>query len=116
MSWGFWVNYFLALLIVALMLSGLYIIVRGLARGRIFASAGRRLVTVIESTALSQHVNVHVVKVGERYLLVGGANGSVSTLAELSADEVEAWLAAQREGIAAQRSSLMALLPWTRGR
>jgi flagellar biogenesis protein FliO len=100
MSGGFWFNYFLALLVVALMLLGLWVVVRGLSRGRIFASASRRMVTVLESTMLSQHVAVHVVKVGQRYLLVGGGNnGSLSTLAELPPEEVDAWLAAQRESL-----------------
>ena len=98
MSGGFWVNYFLALFVVALMLLGLWVVVRGLSRGRIFASASRRMVTVLESTMLSQHVAVHVVKVGERYLLVGGGNnGTLAMLAELPPDEVDAWLATQRE-------------------
>ena len=100
MSGGFWFNYFLALVVVALMLLGLWVVVRGLARGRIFASAARRMVTVLESTMLSQHVAVHVVKVGERYLLLGGGNnGALATLAELPPEEVDAWLAAQRETI-----------------
>ena len=106
MSWSFWVNYFLALTIVALMLGGLYIIVRGLARGRIFASADRRMVTVLESTALSQHASVHVVKVGARYMLVGGSNGNVSMLAELPSDDVEGWLSQEREALVANRSLL----------
>jgi flagellar biogenesis protein FliO len=106
MSWSFWINYFLALSIVALMLGGLYIIVRGLARGRTFASANRRMVTVLESTMLSQHSSVHVVKVGQRYMLVGGSNGNVSMLAELPSDDVEAWLAHERETLAASRTLL----------
>jgi flagellar biogenesis protein FliO len=98
MSWGFWFNYAVALLVVALMLLGLWVVARGLSRGRIFASASRRMVTVLESTMLSQHVAVHVVKVGERYFLLGGSNnGTVSTLSELPPDEVDAWLKAQRE-------------------
>jgi len=98
MSGGFWFSYFLALVVVALMLLGLWVVVRGLSRGRILASASRRMVTVLESTMLSQHVAVHVVKVGERYLLVGGGNnGALTTLAELPPDEVDAWLSAQRE-------------------
>ena len=114
-SWGFWVNYFLALSIVALMLGGLYIIVRGLARGRVFASANRRMVTVLESTMLSQHASVHVVKVGARYLLVGGSNGNVSTLAELPGDEVEAWLANERQALGAGRT-LLNPARWVRSR
>jgi flagellar biogenesis protein FliO len=98
MSGGFWFSYFLALVVVALMLLGLWVVVRGLSRGRILASASRRMVTVLESTMLSQHVAVHVVKVGERYLLVGGGNnGALTMLTELPPDEVDAWLAAQRE-------------------
>jgi flagellar biogenesis protein FliO len=115
MTWSFWVNYFLALTIVALMLGGLYIIVRGLARGRVFASAGRRMVTVLESTMLSQHASVHVVKVGGRYMLVGGSNGHVSLLAELPNDEVEAWLAHERESLAAGRV-LLNPARWVRSR
>ena len=115
MSWGFWFNYFLALTIVALMLGGLYIIVRGLARGRVFASANRRMVTVLESTMLSQHVSVHVVKVGGRYLLIGGSNGSVSTLAELPPDEVDAWVANEREALASNRG-LLNPASWVRPR
>jgi flagellar biogenesis protein FliO len=115
MSGNFWFNYFLALIIVALMLGGLYFIMRGLARGRVFASADRRLVTVLESTMLSQHVLVHVVKAGGRYLLIGGSNGNVSTLAELAPDEVDAWLVQQRER-AAETRSLLNPARWVRGR
>jgi flagellar biogenesis protein FliO len=115
MSWGFWLNYFLALTIVALMLGGLYIIVRGLARGRVFASADRRMVTVLESTMLSQHASVHVVKVGSRYLLVGGSNGNVSMLTELPGDDVEAWLTHERETLAAGRT-LLNPARWVRSR
>ncbi|HKE36495.1 MAG TPA: flagellar biosynthetic protein FliO [Candidatus Baltobacteraceae bacterium] len=115
MSWGFWLNYFLALTIVALMLGGLYIIVRGLARGRVFASANRRMVTVLESTALSQHSSVHVVKVGQRYLLVGGSNGNVSMLAELPNEDVEAWLSHERDAMAAGRT-LLSPARWVRPR
>jgi flagellar biogenesis protein FliO len=98
MSGGFWLNYFLALFVIGLMLLGLWVLVRGLSRGRIFASASKRMVTVLESTALAQHVAVHVVKVGERYLLIGGGNnGTLSLLAELPPEEVDTWLAAQRE-------------------
>lgn len=106
MSSGFWINYVLALVVVGLMLGGLYAIVRGLARGRVLASADRRLVAVLESTMLSQHNAIHVVKVGTRYLLIGGSNGQVNTLSELPAEEVETWLAQQRTVFGSQRFSL----------
>lgn len=114
LSSGFWFNYFLALAVVALLLGGLYMIVRGVARGRVMASAGRRMVTVLESTALAQHSAVHVVKVGKRYLLVGGSNSTISTLAELDPEEVETWLVQQREGLAKGGLSFLGAL--ARGR
>jgi flagellar biogenesis protein FliO len=81
---------------VALMLAGLYAMLRGMLRGRVLAAVDRRLVTVLESTMLSQQSAVHVVKVGAKYLLVGGGSGSISTLAELPPQEVEAWIAHER--------------------
>src|SRR5215469_10800068 len=116
MSGSFWVNYILALVVVALMLGGLYALVRGLARGRVLASADRRLVTVLESTALAQHTAVHVVKVGKNYFLLGAGNGHVSTLGELSGDEVEAWVAEQRTLASAQRASLVDAFKFLRGK
>jgi len=49
---GFIGQYILALLVVGLMLFGLYGVVRALGRGRLIASANKRLVSVIESTFL----------------------------------------------------------------
>jgi flagellar biogenesis protein FliO len=86
MATGFWLNYVFALLVVALLLGGLYAVVRGLARGRVIVSANRRLVTVLESTVLTQHAALHVVKVGSRYFLIGGGQGHVNSLTELPAD------------------------------
>lgn len=116
MSFSFWVNYALALTVVGLMLLGLWVVVRGLARGRVLSAANRRMVCVLESTALSQHLALHVVKVGQRYLLVGGGNnGTVTTLAELPADEVDAWLAQERKTLG-NAGSLMEAFRSLRGR
>lgn len=107
MSSGFWLQYFGALVVVALMLGGLYAVTRGLARGRVLSSADRRLITVLESTVLTQHTAVHVVKAGAKYLLLGASNnGGVSTLGELPAEDVEAWMGEQRTLFSAQRASL----------
>ncbi len=107
MSSGFWLQYFVALVVVALMLGGLYAVTRGLARSRVLSSADRRLVTVLESTVLTQHSAVHVVKAGTRYLLLGASNnGGVSALGELPAVEVESWISEQRSLFSAQRATL----------
>ncbi len=116
MSGNFWVNYILALAVVALMLGGLYALVRGLARGRVLSSADRRLVTVLESTALGQHTAVHVVKVGNNYFLLGAGNGHVTALGELGCNDVETWLAEQRTLIGVQRASLVDAFKFLRGK
>ena len=98
------------------MLGGLYAVVRGLARGRVIASAERRLLTVLESTMLSQHAAVHVVKVGKRYVMIGASNGNVSMLGDLPSDEAETWLAEQRTIFGAHRASLLEAFKFLRGK
>jgi flagellar biogenesis protein FliO len=103
-------KYVFALLVVALMLFGLYTIVRALGRGRLVASADRRLVSVIESTFLAQNTALHVVKVADRYYLIGGGSGHVSTLAEVPAEQVDPWLRDQRSLFAQQTQTLTGFL------
>ena len=103
---GFVGQYILALLVVALMLFGLYTVVRALGRGRLVTSTDRRLVTVIESTFLAQNTTLHVVKIGERYYLIGGGSGHVNTLAEVPAEQVEPWLREQRDLFAQHTQSI----------
>jgi flagellar biogenesis protein FliO len=107
---GFAANYILALLVVALMLFGLYTVVRALGRGRLVTSTDRRLVTVVESTFLAQNTTLHVVKVGERYYLIGGGSGHVNTLAEVPAEQVDPWLSEQRTIFAQQTQSITGFL------
>lgn len=106
----FIVQYVFALLVVALMLFGLYTVVRALGRGRLVASTDRRLVTIVESTFLAQNTALHVVKVGEQYLLIGGGSGHVNTLGEVPAAQVEPWLREQRSIFAQQTQSLTGFL------
>lgn len=107
---GFAGQYILALLVVALMLFGLYSVVRALGRGRLVSSTDRRLITVVESTFLAQNTTLHVVKAGERYYLIGGGSGHVSNLAEVPAEQVEPWLREQRNLFAAQTQSISGFL------
>ncbi len=90
MPWSFWEAYALKLLIIGLMLAALYAVARWLKGVRLFARGVDRHVTVIESTMLSQHAAVHLLRVGRRYLLIGGGNAGLFKLAELSAGEIEA--------------------------
>jgi flagellar biogenesis protein FliO len=116
MAAGFWLNYVLALLVVALLLGGLYLVARGLARGRILASTSRRLVTVLESTPLSQHAALHVIKVGTKYYLIGGGQGHVTSIVELPAEEVEGWLEGQRALLRTTQKSFADMVKSLRGK
>lgn len=92
------------------MLFGLYTVVRTLGRGRLMASADKRLVSVVESTFLAQNTTLHVIKVADRFYLVGGGSGHVSTLAEIPAERVEPWMLEQRKLFTEQTQSLAGLL------
>ncbi len=116
MAGNFWFNYIMALVVVALMLGGLYALTRGLARGRLLLSTKRRLVTVLESTPLAQHAAMHVVKAGNRYYLIGASNGQLNSLAELPAEEVDAWLSEQRTSLDAQRLPFVEAMRFLRRR
>jgi flagellar biogenesis protein FliO len=89
MPWSFWEAYAVKLLVLGLMLAALYAIARRLKGLRFFARGVDRYVTVIESTMLSQHAAVHLLRVGTRYLLIGGGNAGLFKLAEFSAGELE---------------------------
>lgn len=111
-----WFSYFFYLAVVGAMLLGLYVVVRGLSRGRVLNSADKRLVTIVESTAVAPNTVMHVAKVGSKYLLIGGGAGHLTTLGELPAQEVEAWMADQRGLFAGQTQPLAALLAAMRGK
>ncbi len=98
------------------MLLGLYYAVRGLARGRLVLSTERKLLTVVESTFLAQHVTMHVVKIANRYYLVGGGQSGVTLIDEVPADVVEPWIDAQRVALGSQRDAVLNLLNRVRRR
>jgi flagellar biogenesis protein FliO len=85
---SFWTAYVAKVAIVALLLVALYVVAGLLRRTRFFARSGRR-VALVESMAISQHAALYVVRAGARYFLIGCTAGGLSTLAELSASDVE---------------------------
>jgi flagellar biogenesis protein FliO len=68
-----------------------------------------RLLSVIESTVLSQHTSVHVVRIGRRYYLVGAGSGTVALISELPAEDVEPFIESQRASLQLQTARLGAL-------
>lgn len=96
-----------ALALVGLLLFGMTYVARALQRGRLVVGASRRLITPIESMMLAQNVAVHVVKVAEKYYLLGGGSGGVELIAELPPEHIAAYIEAQRATLADQRQVLM---------
>jgi flagellar biogenesis protein FliO len=108
-------TYLYALAVVAVILLGMVYVVRLLNRQRIVTSSGKRLITVVESQFLAQNTTLHVVKVADRYYLVGGGMGHVSLVGEVPADSVGPWLEQQRTQLDLQRASVMGLIARVRG-
>ena len=89
---------------------GLWYAVRTLSRGRLVSASGKRLVSVVESTALSQNTTVHVVKVGDRYYLIGGGSAGVTHIADVPSDVVDPYIETQRKALGEQRDAVLRLL------
>jgi flagellar biogenesis protein FliO len=85
---SFWASYVEKLAVVGLLLAALYFVAGVLRRMQFFARTGRR-VALVESMALSPHAALYIVRAGPRYFLIGSTAGGLSTLAELTASEVE---------------------------
>jgi flagellar biogenesis protein FliO len=89
MPWSFWEGYIVKLAILGAMLAATYALARKLKTTKLFGGGARRYVEVIESTMLSQHAAVHLLRVGSRYLLIGGGTAGLFKLAEFSPGELE---------------------------
>lgn len=80
---GFILHYVIALAAVALMLVGLQASARAYARRRSNCSDANRIVTILESTPLTQQTTLHVVNVEAHWYLVGASANGVVLLAIL---------------------------------
>ncbi|HET9393359.1 MAG TPA: flagellar biosynthetic protein FliO [Candidatus Rubrimentiphilum sp.] len=84
---GFILHYVLALAAVALMLVGLQASARAYVRRRSRGSVANRIVTIIESTPLTQQAALHVIHVEARRFLIGVSPNGVVLLAVLREPE-----------------------------
>jgi flagellar biogenesis protein FliO len=73
-------HYLFAPALVALVLAGLAFAARRLERLRGNLNGSARTIVVLESRMLSQHASLHVVRIGERRLLIGVTAAAVSLL------------------------------------
>ncbi len=110
MEVGFVLQAIWALAIVALLLVGMTYLVRTLNRGRIVVSTDRRLIAVVETAVLNQHASVHVVKIADRYYLVGGGSAGVNLIADVPSEVVEPYIESQRKALGEQRAAVLRLM------
>lgn len=96
--------------IVGLLLLGMTYAGQVFHRRRLVASTGKRLVAVVESTFLAQNVTVHVVRVGDRYYLVGAGSAGVARIDDVERDVVEAYLESQRIALRGQHEFVARLM------
>lgn len=78
----FWANYFERVAIVGIVLLAVYFLARKLRETRLFLRAGRRL-NVVESTMLSPHAALHLVRVDRRHFLIGSGSAGVTKIGEI---------------------------------
>jgi flagellar biogenesis protein FliO len=99
-----------AFALVALLLLALTYIVRTLSRGRLVVAANRKLVSVVESTFVAQNVTLHVIKVGERYYLIGGGAAGITKIDEIPAEIAQTWMDEQKRTLGEGRDAVMKLV------
>lgn len=84
---------FMRMLIVLLFFGALLFVARLMLKraGRNSRSGGgaRNGITVVATTPLAANRSLHVIQVGGKNLLVGATDGGISTIAELTDEEVE---------------------------
>jgi flagellar biogenesis protein FliO len=99
-----------AFALVALLLAAMTYAVRMLSRGRLLVAANRKLVTDVESTCVAQNVTLHVVKVGERFYLVGGGSAGITKIDDVPAELAQTWLDEQKRTLTGQRDAVVKLV------
>jgi flagellar biogenesis protein FliO len=83
-----------ACVVIGLVLAVIQLVARRALRVRLEGGGGK-LVTLFETTYLPGAASVHVLRVLDRYYVVGRGGSEISTLCEIPADRVEAHLATQ---------------------
>ncbi len=81
------VKLLLALVVVVGGIYGFLIVLRRMMGSKFSANRGNRLLETIETTYIAQKKSVSLIRYGDKAVLVGVADNSISVLAELSKDE-----------------------------
>ena len=99
-----------ALAVVGIILFLVWWLSRMLGRKRLVLGVDRRLVTVIETTYLSQASMMHIVRIGSRYFAIGGGANGLTLITELDQEPLDAWVENQRRLVDEQAASVGALI------
>jgi len=83
-----------ACLVIALVLGGVHVVAQRLGRPQRAGGVGGRLVALVETTYLPGSASLHVVRIADRYYVVGRNAAALATLCELERGEVDRWNAA----------------------
>jgi len=86
-----------ALGVIALLLCAVAALLQYEPLTRRLSSSRRRLIDPIETTALSSTSSLHVVKILDRYYVLGSSSGSVNVVCPVESEGVEAHLKALRD-------------------
>jgi len=85
-----------ACIVIALVLGAVQIVAARLGRARFDPGGGRgRLVALVETVYLPGAASLHVVRVAERYYVVGRNAAALVALAQIPPQSVESWLTAR---------------------
>ena len=90
------VHYVAAITALAVVFALIYAAGGLLKRSGVLPAKTERLVSVIETTPLQNSAALHVVRVADRYYLVGANPGGLGTLAEIPAERVDQYIKSTR--------------------
>jgi flagellar biosynthetic protein FliO len=79
----------IGLAIVVVVIVVLYAIVRRVHRGRMPGSSGSHTITVLDTVGIGAQRSLHLVRVGDRVVLIGATDHAITALQELTPEEAE---------------------------
>lgn len=82
-----------ACVVIGLVLAGVQLVARRAVRVRLRGGGGK-FVTLLETTYLPGAASVHVLRIVDRYYVIGRGGSEISTLCEIPADRAENHFAA----------------------
>jgi flagellar biogenesis protein FliO len=82
-------SYLVGLLTVGIALAVFYAIGRAWKTGRFGTTSQKRLISIVESAALSQNVALQIVRIGTRYYALASGAGKVTLVCELASSDSE---------------------------